>query len=229
MWHRPSNRPIANSNVVTKFNEVVQIDLLFVEDLIILHIIDEAIRFTMCELIPNKQTTTIIDGVTNAWFRHFGPPQLIVSDQEGGLISEDAAIWSERWGTSFKFKPKGSHAAIVERHHQIVRDQIHKLLAQCKLENITVNPSQIISEAVYVKNILTSVHGVSPYVALYGRYPIILKEMEDQGLSQDDDSTGPHNFSTRLREMALVTIVEGISQDRLKRAASSKSRLAGQV
>ena len=208
---------------------MVQVDLLFVEDLILLHIIDEAIRFTMCELIPNKQTTTIIDAVTNTWFKHFGPPQLIVSDQEGGLISEDAAIWAERWGTSFRFKPKGSHATVVERHHEILRSQIHKLLAQAKLEKLTISPSNMISEAVYVKNILTSVHGVSPYVALYGRYPIILKEMEDAGLSQEDDSLGPHRNSTRLREMALTTIVEGISQDRLKRAARSKSRIAGQM
>ena len=229
MWNRPSSHAISSSRVSTKFNEVVQVDLLFVEDLIILHMIDEAIRFTMCELIPNKQTSTIIDAVTNSWFRHFGPPQLIVSDQEGGLVSEDAAIWSERWGTSFRFKPKGSHASVVERHHQILRDQMHKLLAQAKLEKLTIVPSQMISEAVYAKNILTSVHGVSPYVALYGRYPVILKEMENSGLSQDDDSIGPYKHSTRLREMALASIVEGISQDRLKRAARSKTRVAGQL
>ena len=53
------------------------------------------------------------------WIKYFGTPKLIVSDQEGGLVSEEAAVWSERFGTSFKFKAKGSHAHIVERHHEL--------------------------------------------------------------------------------------------------------------
>lgn len=145
------------------------------------------------------------------------------------MISEEAALWSERWGTSFRFKPKGSHASIVERHHQILRDQVHKILAQARLEKISLNPHRMIAEAVYAKNIMTSVHGVSPYVALYGRYPAILKEMEDSSLSQVDDSVGTHKHASRLREMALASIIEGVSQDRLKQAGRSKSRTAGQL
>ena len=119
MWHRPGDRATTSTRVSTAFNEVVQIDLLFVEDLIIVHMIDEALRFSMCDVIPNRQTATILDTATNIWFKYFGPPGLIISDQEGALTSEEAALWSERWGTSFRFKPKGSHASIVERHHQI--------------------------------------------------------------------------------------------------------------
>lgn len=145
------------------------------------------------------------------------------------MISEESAVWSERWGTSFRFKPKGSHASIVERHHQIFRDQIHKILAQSRLEKISLDPQRMLAEAIYAKNIMTSVHGVSPYVALYGRYPSILKEMEDSGLSQVDDSKGTHKHATRLRELALASIIEGVSQDRLKRAEKSKSRSPGQL
>ena len=57
--------------------------------------------------------------MTLIWIKYFGTPKLIVSDQEGGLVSEEAAVWSERFGTSFKFKAKGSHAHIVERHHEL--------------------------------------------------------------------------------------------------------------
>ena len=75
MWHRPADKATTSTRVSTKFNEVVQIDLLFVEDLIILHMIDEATRFSMAEIIPNKQTSTIIDTVTTMWFKYFTPPQ----------------------------------------------------------------------------------------------------------------------------------------------------------
>ena len=83
MWHRPSERAVTTTRLSTKFNEVVQVDLLFVEDLILVHMIDEATRFSMCDLVPNRQTTSIIDTVTKMWFKYFGPPQLMLSDQEG--------------------------------------------------------------------------------------------------------------------------------------------------
>lgn len=70
---------------------------------------------------------------------------------------------------------------------------------------------------------------MSPYVAVYGRHPSILKEMEDAGLSLVDDSSGTHKHATRLRELALASIIEGISQDRLKQAEKSKARSPGQL
>jgi hypothetical protein len=189
---------------------------LFVEDKIIMHIIDEATRYSCARLVDNKQTATIIDMLTEAWFTYFGPPQLILSDQEGALISEESAVWSERWSTSFRFKPKGSHANIVERHHQILRDQLHKILAQARLEKLELNFNRILSEAVFAKNILTTVHGVSPYMAVFGRFPGALKEMETPGISLVDDFQGTHKHATRLRELAMASIVEGVAQDRIK-------------
>ena len=78
-----------------------------------------------------------------------------------------------------------------------MRDQIHKILAQARAENISLDSHRMLAEAVYAKNIMTSIHGVSPYVALYGRHPSILKEMEDSGLSLVDDSSGTHKHATR--------------------------------
>ncbi len=130
------------------------------------------------------------------------------------MISEEAAVWSERWGTSFRFKPKGSHAHIVERHHDILRTQIHKILGQARAEKLELDSDRLVAEAVYAKNIMTSIHGVSPYVAVYGRYPAILGEMENAGLSKIDDSQGTHRHVSRLRELAMASIIEGVSQDR---------------
>ena len=50
-----------------------------------------------------------------------------------------------------------------------MRDQIHRILTQARLELLQVDMDQIVSEAVFAKNIMTTVHGVSPYVAVFGR------------------------------------------------------------
>ena len=103
-------------------------------------------------------------------------------------------------GNQLSFQTKGKPRFHCGTTSSDLRDQIHKILAQARLEKISLDPQRMLAEAVYAKNIMTSVHGVSPYVALYGRYPSILKEMEDSGLSQMDDSSGTHKHASRLRE-----------------------------
>ena len=134
MWKAPGRRTMTSSSLAEKFNEVVQVDLLFVEEFVVMHLIDESIRWTATALIADKQAATIIKAITNSWLKIFGPMQTLVSDQEGGLASEESAVWAERWKISLRLKAKGQHAVVVERHHSILRDALHKMLAQSRSE-----------------------------------------------------------------------------------------------
>ena len=102
------------------------------------------------------------------WVKIFGVPKLIVSDSEGALGSEEAAIWAERLGTSFKLLPRGSHANIVERHHETLRQLIHRIQAQLRNEGITVSIHDVVSEAIMAKNSLLVINGYTPYQAVLG-------------------------------------------------------------
>ena len=191
-WQKPTSRSVSSNRLAQQFNEVVQIDLLFIEDKIILHMIDESTRFTVMTEIQDRQSGTIVDAMTECWIRYFEAPKLILSDQEGGLCSDEASVWAERFNTSFRFKPKGTHAAIVERHHAIVRDLMHKILSQLRAEGIAINWKAVIAEACFAKNVLTDVAGYSPFVAVFGRFPRLLTDLENAGLSQIDEDLGPH-------------------------------------
>ena len=83
---------MTSTRTSTAFGEAVQVDLLFVESHIILHMIDEATRFTMATVIKTKQPQDLISAMNNSWFRLFGAPRCIISDREGGIASEEAAI-----------------------------------------------------------------------------------------------------------------------------------------
>ena len=126
-WSKPGHRSMTSTTLASEFNQSVQCDLLFVEDYIILHLIDSAIRWTATALIPDRTSESIIKAITTNWLKLYGPMIALVSDQEGGLTSEVAAIWAEKWRINLLLKPKGSHAVIVERHHAILRDHIHKI------------------------------------------------------------------------------------------------------
>ncbi len=62
--------------------------------------VDEATRFSMATLLKGKTASDILSGLTRTWFRLFGARQVLKSDREGGLASEEAAIFWERWSTS---------------------------------------------------------------------------------------------------------------------------------
>ena len=83
MWSKPGERPQASLRLSTDFNVAIQVDLVFVDSLIVLHIIDECIRWSAGYLLASKEPSSILDGLVTSWFRMFGSPKVIISDHEG--------------------------------------------------------------------------------------------------------------------------------------------------
>ena len=87
-------------------------------------------------------------------------------------------------------------------------------------------------ECVFTKNLLTSIGGVSPYQAVYGRMPPIMAEFEPSSdLAMDDSDGGTPGISRhhhRLREVAVQTIVDLTAKQRVERAARAKARKASE-
>ena len=233
LWTRPTNKSHTSTRLSVSFNEVIQMDILYYQEDVILHMIDEATRWTSACVLPSKSAHDICSSITNTWFRIFGPPTCIISDAESGLTSEEALVWAERWNVDIKTKPQGSHANIVERHHEILRDQLHKIQSQLTAEKIVgVSVNEILSEAIFAKNAFVQIHGTTPYQAVLGRTPKVLSEFESVGVSSLNDTEGGHvahnKLAIRLREIAIQSIVEGVAADRAKRALQSKARVAGE-
>ena len=84
-WTRPGPRTVTSATVTTRFNEEIQVDLLFYRDKIILHMIDRTTRFTVARRIASKHLDNVVEGVMSHWVGMFGPPNRITSDQEGAL------------------------------------------------------------------------------------------------------------------------------------------------
>ena len=233
MWAKPGHRSITTTRFAENFNQAVQCDLLFIEEHVILHMIDEAIRWTATALLSDRNAETILKAITKNWIKLYGPMSSLVSDQEGGLTSEACAVWAEKWKIDLRLKAKGQHAVIVERHHAILRDHVHKILAQARTENLIIDFEDILSEATFVKNAMLQVSGTTPYIALLGRFPQVLAEFESQGQSSIQDATGrgsaASRHSVRLREISVSAIAESRSHSRLRLAESSKSRLSGEL
>ena len=138
-------------------------------------------------------------------------------------------------GTQLVIRPtEGIGAATVERHNEILRQSLHRIEEQFTVEGIVFTPEDVIGEALMAKNCLLNVHGVSPYQAVTGRAPRILRDFEAPGTTEcgEQEKTGASapigSSPNRMREIALQSILEGTSKDRINRALRSKSRMAGE-
>ena len=191
------------------------------------------IRFSVALLLDDKETPTILNAITHMWFRLWGPPKRIVGDQEGALNSDAARAWATRWQVELKFRPRKSHAHTVERHNELLRNQLHRVEGQFQREGINVPHSCILDECLFAKNSMLSVHGRSPFQALLGRNPNPLREFEPQSETVlDDEGDGVPGISrniNRLREAAIHSMVRGTAQDRMDRAMNSRTRPTAQI
>jgi len=232
MWKRPTPKSITNTRLAEKFNEAVQWDILFYKKSMISHLLDEAIRWSTASLLTSKDAPSLITAISQDWVRPFGGPRVLIADGEKGLCSEQVAQFLDRCNTQLKSKAPGEHAQMVERHHELLRQTLHKLEEQLIEEGIAVPFSVVLNEAVLAKNSLTSVGGHTPYRALYGRDPPVLVEFEPTSETQLDDTSGGipghSRHHLRIREIATQSMLQASAQTRLQRALTSKTRVAAE-
>eukprot|EP00974_Lingulodinium_polyedra_P122505 11183094-Lingulodinium_polyedra.AAC.1 len=63
---------------------------------------------------------------------------------------------------------------MVERRQALLRDQVHKVDTQFRVEELDVPFKYRLAEATLAGNCLLTVNGSTPHVALYGRTPNVL-------------------------------------------------------
>ena len=133
-WVRAAPTVRTTVRLSTRFNQAVQGDLMFYadetgqtpQDYIILHLIDECIRWTVAEEVANKDATTLLEAITTKWIQQYGAPDMMIWDGETSLSSDEAKVWADRWNIELIIRPKDTEAWIAERHHEILRTQLHK-------------------------------------------------------------------------------------------------------
>lgn len=223
-WTRPGPKAVSSSRLSTKFNETVQVDLLFHKKHVILHMIDECTRWTVTALVPDQEQATIMEAMKKIWFKLYDYPSTLISDQEGAVSATESAAHLESHNCKLLLRAKGQHANMVERHHEILRDQLRRLEDQANTDGLKCGFDSILSEATLSKNCLVSVGGRSPYEAIYGRTPPLLGALEANPASSPDDRD-----EARLRELAVQSMVDATAKARMQRADKSKTRPAGEL
>ena len=121
-----------------RFNQCVQVDLMFYEcaatplgsasssirhptNHIVLHIVDECIRWSVAVEIASKNPEDIIEALTTHWLKIFGKPELMIWDGERAMVSIEALQWASRHQLQLVQRAKTKKAWVAERHNEILR------------------------------------------------------------------------------------------------------------
>eukprot|EP00971_Amphidinium_carterae_P351019 6491860-Amphidinium_carterae.1 len=222
----PNPKPKTASRLSTTFNATLQADIVFLSGKPVLHLIDEASRFTQAKFLEATDDNTTMAMLLDIWIRPFGPPSVLLSDQESGLKSDWIGTQLGRYGISRVLLPERMHASVVERHHSILREVYCKIKTQLESDGVVCDNNMILAEACFAKNCLTTVAGHCPYEAVLGKVPPMLpSNFEDSAIETlGDDNSTPIGASTKLRETALAAMVQSFAQDRIRRAEQAQSR-----
>ena len=127
-------------------------------------------------------------------------------------------------------KAKGQHAHVIEKRNDLLRLQYNRIRFTARNEGLRVTSEQILDEALLACNALLSVHGATPYEAVFGRVPNLLRDIGSGGPALDDLSGGSTSKRIhRLREISPAQIIQGHAEARLKAAERSRTRPAIQL
>ena len=77
-WILFGNTPMVKPRMSTSFNEVMQADLLFWNEVIILRMMDECIRFSVLALVADQTTSAFCSAMRMWWFKFFQPPKILI-------------------------------------------------------------------------------------------------------------------------------------------------------
>ena len=103
-WARNAPATRTTTRLSTRFNQCVQCDLLFYSDeleqrlqsFVILHMVDECIRWDEALIVNSKDTPDLITGMTSLWIGRFGAPAMMIWDGESALFSAEGKKWTDR-------------------------------------------------------------------------------------------------------------------------------------
>eukprot|EP00971_Amphidinium_carterae_P136086 2696642-Amphidinium_carterae.1 len=145
---------------------------------------------------------------------------------EGALSHDTAAVFLDRHEISLMLRPKGQHTNQVERHHATVKGVYHRMRSQAAQEGLLIPGTELLDEAFMVKNMMVSVHGVTPYTAVFGRQPPLLREIKSPAIADESEGPVDARHINRIRELALSALVEESAQRRVQMAMKHQTRPA---
>lgn len=175
--HGPQkHKPIVSFEPEPYFNKHLALDLMFVNDIPILHVIDTFTRFGMATMVKSKEGNHILKAFCEMWIKVFSKPKSLLSDLGKEFDNKMFRFLSDKLDVALKVVGAGAHwPLVVERHHATLR----KLIVLALQDNPRLPMDEAISSATHAKNCIPMSNGYSPYFLVFKQAPRLPNFMEE--------------------------------------------------
>lgn len=198
-----------------EFNHEIEVDLFFIHNKPILHIIDRGTRYSVARFISSQSAEYVWNVIVDAWVTVFtGFPNIIAHDQGTNFDSAFFQGMCSEFGIVTKRTPTQSHnsLSICERYHHIIRRVFLKVESQHPQlgENLTL------AIAVHAVNTTAGPKGIVPALLLFGTLPKLpIPSLETVARTQKERFCA---IESARKEMLAIT-----AQRRIREALRSRS------
>jgi hypothetical protein len=152
------------------FNSEIIVDVFWIENKPIIHVVDEATRYQAARWLENSSSKHTWDVLRMCWIDvYVGPPDLIVHDQGKDFASREFKQLANSVGTDLKAVPVEAHHSIgvVERYHTPIRRAFKIIQLECP----ELNQDMQLQMAVKAINDTAGPDGLVPTLLVYGTFP----------------------------------------------------------
>ena len=230
-WANKMPKPTVKAYIATTFNETVQHDLFFLWDEPFMLLIDEAIRWKTGDHLMSKASTVLLKRIFGLWLRLFGPMRNFLTDQEGGLVSNEATAFFDRFNiTRLLAGTGGSHTkGLVERHISLVKHSMLIMNQEARKSGLKISHSELCQEVCMSQNLMLEHNGGTPQTALTGQtgrgWWMPDSDIIQSTASANDAQPDFAEHAIRSRLLAKQCIMQSIIQERIAQATKMRQHV----
>ncbi|CAK0840601.1 unnamed protein product, partial [Prorocentrum cordatum] len=175
----------------------------------------------------------LLTTIMRVWIRYFGPMQIMILDQEGGLVSELASRTCDKLNIMRRYAGIDDRTmiGIVERWIELIRLCAMKLNRTCALQGFEVSEFDPVQDAAMVSNGVVSNGGQTASHIVLGFTPSDYCDLEATTLDSVQGATtscpDPFQAAVRLRPLAKSEMARAIVEGRAARASRARLRQQG--
>lgn len=156
------------------FNHSIYVDVMYIDEHPLLHVVDEATRFQAARWLTNFSSSNVWNALGTCWIdSYLGPPEIINHDAGTNFTSSEFQQYSISLGIETKEIPveSANSMGIVERYHKPLQRAYNII----KEETKSTDKSLILQMSIKAINDTAGPDGIIPTLLVFGAYPRMLR------------------------------------------------------
>ena len=222
-YRKPNTSAPAALPQASHFNEKLQADVMWIklgkDKIPIVHIIDLATKYQAAAVVKSEKASNFIKALERGWFRHFGIPKELITDEGRGWLHEDMANLLAEHNILHTVVPGEAHTRMgaVERRHQVLRKAVEIFLNDKGLANVD-GLRQALAYVLPQVNSSPTVAGYSPTQWVLGYQPDFAGDLTSEGLNPSHLEGADFEKTLEMRSAAKMALIKADQDQRLRRA-----------